>query len=81
MRQTPPPNKREIKAAKSAVITINSRWATANLAAQLFGCTKRQLSDWKDKGFITFSKPTGEKGTIFYDIESINRFINQHKII
>lgn len=77
---TRPPTKREIKAARSAVITITSRWATAELAAQLFGCTKRQLSIWKDKGLIAFSKPSGEKGTLFYDIESINRFINKSRI-
>lgn len=81
MRQTPPPTKREIKAAKSAVITITSRWASAELAAQLFGCTKRQLSTWKDKGLISFSKPSGEKGTLFYNIESINRLIEKSKVI
>ena len=81
MRQPQPPTKREVKAAKSAVITINSRWASAKLAAELFGVTTRLLSEWKEKALISFSKPCGENGTIFYDIESINRYINKSKVI
>lgn len=72
--------KREIKAARSAVITITSKWASADLCAEIFGCSKRQLSSWKNSGLIAFSKPSGEKGTVFYDIESINRFIGRSRI-
>ena len=80
MRQ-PRMTKTEVKSAKSAVITITSRWASAKLTAELFGVTPRTLSEWKDKAFISFSKPCGENGTIFYDIESINRFIAKNKVI
>ena len=70
-----------IKSAKSAVITITSRWVSAKMAAQLFGVSTRTLSDWKDKALISYSKPCGENGTIFYDIESINKHIQKNKVI
>lgn len=74
-------NQRELKSAKSAVITISSRWVSAKLAAELFGVSTRTLSEWKDKAKLSYSKPFGENGTIFYDIESINRFITKNKVI
>lgn len=74
-------NQREFKTARSAVITISSRWASAKLAAELFGVSTRTLSEWKDKALISFSKPCGGNGTVFYDIESINRFITKCKVI
>lgn len=74
-------NQRELKSAKSAVITISSRWVSAKLAAELFGVSTRTLSEWKDKANLSYSKPFGENGTIFYDIESINRFIAKNKVI
>lgn len=66
---------------KNAIITVSSKWVSADLAAELFGCSKRTLSQWKDKALISFSKPCGENGTIFYDVESINRFIQKNKVI
>ena len=73
--------KRDIRSAKNAVITITSRWVSSKLAAELFGVAERTLSEWKNEGLILFSKPNGKTGTIFYDVESINRFIARHSVI
>lgn len=73
--------KHDLRSAKNAVITVTSRWVSSKLAASLFGVTERTLSDWKDDGLILFSKPNGKTGTIFYDVDSINRFIARHSVI
>lgn len=74
-------SKRDIRSASNAVITVTSEWVSSKLAASLFGLSERTLSTWKDKALISFAKPCGENGTIFYNVNSINRFIAKNKVI
>lgn len=73
--------KTQHQAALKASISVNAEWVSADLAAQLFGCSKRTLASWHNAGLISFSKPNGNSGKVFYNVQSINRFIQKNKVL
>lgn len=57
---------------------VEKVWLNNKEAASYLGCSERFLRDLKDTGEISFAK---YKNTIWYNLESIERFLNRHKVI
>ena len=60
------------------VQSVDKVWLSKEEAMAYLGCTERFLRTLKDKAEISFSK---YGRTIWYDLRSIERFMNRNKVV
>lgn len=69
---------RTVSIKTGKVQPVEKIWLSREETTAFLGCTERFLRDLKDSGEISYSK---YKGTIWYNLDSLKRFLNRHKIV
>ncbi|MBC5632075.1 helix-turn-helix domain-containing protein [Parabacteroides hominis] len=62
----------------SKVESVEKLVMSEDEAIKYLGCSKRFMRTLREKAEISFSK-YGK--TFFYEVKSINRFLNRHKVV
>lgn len=60
------------------VMPVQKKWLTREEAMAYLGCSKDHLEDMRNRADISYSKIAPR--IILYDLESIDRFIERHRI-